>query len=184
VNIIVKMALKFKFFLNNMILRLTQKLAKKIKEAPAASLASEVNPYADWSGHVFTADRTQYIIVSNTMSLYSMVFYGSGVTDLSRFMGDLQSFMADYMSRDGYEFQFRRFIVPEMTEIRISKLTDRQVIGSMDDLVYNCKVHLIENGLSPFDAAQRINDMPMSYLNYASPKEAFARMKPEAENFS
>jgi hypothetical protein len=28
------------------------------------------NPYADWSCHLFTADRTQYIILSNTASLY------------------------------------------------------------------------------------------------------------------
>lgn len=39
-----------------MIFRLSQKLAKKIKEAPSQSLPPDPNPFADWSAHLFTAD--------------------------------------------------------------------------------------------------------------------------------
>ena len=58
-----------------MILRLSQKLAKKLKEGTLTSLPLDENHYADWSAHLFTADRTQYIIVTNTQSLYSVVMY-------------------------------------------------------------------------------------------------------------
>jgi hypothetical protein len=63
-----------------MIFRLSQKLAKKVKAAPTDVLSPELNPYADWSGHLFTSDRTQFILLTNTASLYSTVIHGRGVT--------------------------------------------------------------------------------------------------------
>lgn len=68
--------LHFGFDLNNspdtlMIFRLSQKLAKKLKVGALPSLPPDQNPYADWSANLFTADRTQYIILTNTQSLYS-----------------------------------------------------------------------------------------------------------------
>jgi hypothetical protein len=61
---------------NTMVFRLSQKLGKKLKEGTLPSLPPDENPYADWSAHLFTADRTQYIIVTNTKSLYSVVMFG------------------------------------------------------------------------------------------------------------
>ena len=37
-----------------MIFRLSQKLAKKLKEGSLPSLPLDENPYADWSAHLFT----------------------------------------------------------------------------------------------------------------------------------
>jgi uncharacterized protein DUF6933 len=56
-----------------MIFRLTQKLASKIHVRLSRCLTPAENPFADWTGHLFTADRAQYIIVANTVSLYSVV---------------------------------------------------------------------------------------------------------------
>ena len=64
-----------------MILRLSQKLNTKIKAGTLKAMPLDDNPYADWSCHLFTADRTQYIIMSNTKSLYSCVMYGKGITE-------------------------------------------------------------------------------------------------------
>lgn len=61
-----------------MIFRLSQKLATKIKEGKLPEISLDENPYADWSCHLFTVDCTQYIILSNTKSLYSCVMYGKG----------------------------------------------------------------------------------------------------------
>jgi len=56
-----------------MIFRLSQKLATKLKEGSLPEVPLDENPYADWSAHLFTADRAQYIIVTNTRALYSVV---------------------------------------------------------------------------------------------------------------
>ena len=64
-----------------MILRLSSKLATKIKVTPKAVLPLEANLLADWSGHLFTADRTQYLVLTNTASLYSAIAYARGMTN-------------------------------------------------------------------------------------------------------
>jgi hypothetical protein len=61
-----------------MILRLSQKLCAKIKASKLAEAPLDENPLADWSCHLFTADRTQFIILCNTPSLYSCVMLGKG----------------------------------------------------------------------------------------------------------
>jgi hypothetical protein len=44
-----------------MIIRVSAKLGKKIHVMPTQSLSLDANPFADWSAHIFTADRTQYM---------------------------------------------------------------------------------------------------------------------------
>jgi hypothetical protein len=48
-----------------MIFRLSHKLAKKLKIPLPKSVPADPNPFADWSGHFFTADRSQYLQASN-----------------------------------------------------------------------------------------------------------------------
>ena len=160
-----------------MIFRFTQKIAKKIKESPTLSCPVASNPYIDWSAHLFTAERAHYIIITNSTSLYSVILHGRGITDDAGFIDHAMSGMADFMCHDGYEFQFRRLIAPHATETLFVKLSDRRVLGSMNDLIRMAKWHLIEGQVSPFDAAEKINKSPMSYLDYDHPKRAFGKMK-------
>ena len=64
-----------------MIFRLSQKLNAKIKAGTLPALPLDENPFADWSAGLFLVGRTQYILLSNTKSLYSTVLPGKGVTD-------------------------------------------------------------------------------------------------------
>ncbi len=63
--------------LGGVIFRISQKLNAKIKAGSLDALPLLENPFADWSAHLFTADRTQYVIVCNTKTLYSIVMYGN-----------------------------------------------------------------------------------------------------------
>jgi len=63
-----------------MIFRLTQKLAKKIHEFPVKSVLPAENPYLDWTADLFYVNRAQYVIATNTQSLYSVIMHGKGVT--------------------------------------------------------------------------------------------------------
>ena len=137
------------------------------------------NPYADWSAHLFTADRTQYIIVTNTKSLYSVVMYGKGITDGSEFISRALSTLREFMEDDGQAFVYRRFIAPASKSVRFAKALDRSVTGSMNDMIYHAKFWLLEREMSPFDVGTKLNEMPMSALKdansggYGIPREAF-----------
>ena len=164
-----------------MIFRLSQKIAKKIKVGPTESPPLDANQYADWSAHLFIADRTQYVILTNTASLYSMVMYGRGIANDNQFIKAALDALHEFMADDGQEFIFRRFIAPSSATVQFSKALNRSVTGSMNDLVYHAQMWLTEGESSPFDASCKLNEMPMSALKYANPREVFKGLQVEHE---
>ncbi|MEX0867448.1 MAG: hypothetical protein WD030_08815 [Pirellulales bacterium] len=159
--------------------RLSQKFATKIHEKPTKSLPLDENPYADWSGHLFTADRTQYVIVTNTASLYSALLFGRGITDDNQFLRRALDTIREVMDDDGLEFIHRRFVAPSTGMVQFSMALNRSVTGSMNDMVQCAKFLLAEEELSPFDVAFKLNEMPMSALKYVDPREALKYLEIE-----
>jgi Domain of unknown function (DUF6933) len=165
-----------------MILRLSQKLNAKIKAGPLKAMPLDKDPYADWSCHLFTADRTQYILVSNTQSLYSCVLYGKGITNdcvfIERVLGSLRQFMED----DGQAFCYQTFVAPTSGTVRFAKALNRSVVGSMNDLIGHAMGRLEYGDISPHDLGFHLNDTLLSALaaskadKYGKPKEAFRRL--------
>jgi hypothetical protein len=161
-----------------MIFRLSHKLNTKIKAGTLGALPLHQNPLADWSAHLFVAARTQYILLSNTKSLYSTVLYGKGITNDSNFIERALSSVREFMDDDEQGFVYRRFIAPASASIRFAKALDRSVTGSMNDLINHATAWLAEGDISPFDIGFRLNEIPMSVLAgsgsaYGIPREAF-----------
>jgi hypothetical protein len=162
-----------------MIFRLSQKLSTKIKADTLRALALDENPFADWSASLFVADRTQYILLSNTRSLYSTVMYGKGITNDSNFIERALSNLREFMEADGQEFVYHRFIVPATASVCFAKALDRSVTGSMNDLVKHATYWLAQGDISPFDVGFRLNDILLSALArsesfpYGTPRDAF-----------
>lgn len=161
-----------------MIFRLSQKLNKKIKAGTLNEMPVDENLYADWSAHLFTADRVQFIILTNTASLYSCVMYGKGITDDSRFIERALSTIRDFTADDGQQFVYRKFIAPASGTVDFAKALNRSVTGSMNDHVQAAKLYLADD-MAPSEIGYRLNETPMSALvnsegrKYASPNEAF-----------
>ena len=172
-----------------MIFRLSQKLAKKLKEGNLPSLPLDENPYADWSAHLFTADRAQYIIVTNTKALYSVIMCGKGITNGGLFIDRALSCIREFMEDDGQTFIYQRFIAPASGSVRFGKALDRSVTGSINELVKFAKVWLEEGEISPHDVGFKLNDVLLSALArsksefYWKPKEAFKSLieRPESK---
>ena len=162
-----------------MILRLSQKLCTKIKAGSLKTMPLDDNPFADWSAHVFVVDRTQYIIVSNTKSLYSTVLFGKGITDDSHFIERALSSIREFMQDDGQEFVYRRFIIPASGSVTFAKALNRSVTGSVNDLINHATAWLADGELSPHDVGFKLNDVLLSSLArskadfYRKPREAF-----------
>jgi hypothetical protein len=156
-----------------MILRLSQKLCTKIKAGMLSEMPPDESPYTDWSCHLFTADHTQYVMLTNTKSLYSCVMLGRGITDSGIFIDRTMSSFREFMEADGQAFVFQKFVAPNCEAVSFAKALNRSVTGSMNDMVVHAKMWLTEGGLSPFDVGFKLNDMPMSALGYAKPLKAF-----------
>ena len=162
-----------------MILRLSQKLAKKLKEGNLPTIPLDEDPYADWSAHLFTVARTQYIIVTNTRALYSVVMYGRGITDYSDFINQTLSTLREFMEDDGQSFVYQRFIAPAGGSVQFAKALDRSVTGSINELVKFAKCWLDSDEISPFEVGFKLNDVLLSALasskkdGYGKPNKAF-----------
>jgi hypothetical protein len=165
-----------------MIIRLSQKLTAKIKAGPLATVPLDENPYADWSAHVFVAGRIQYILLSNTKSLYSTIMYGSGITDDRRFMNRALSNIRDFMEVDGQEFVYQRLIAPSADKVRLAKALKRSVTGSMNDLIVHATALLSDGERAPCDVGTELNEVLLSSLGsggaekYGKPRDAFKAM--------
>jgi hypothetical protein len=165
-----------------MIFRLTQKLNAKIKAGTLPTLPPDDNPFADWSAHLFLVDRAQYILLSNTKSLYSTVMYGKGITDDARFIERALSNLREFLEEDRYESIYRGFIAPASATVQFAKALDRRVTGSMNDLIHQAKYLLADGELSPHDVGFKLNEVPLSAIatsraeKYGTPREAFRRL--------
>lgn len=158
-----------------MIFRLAQKLNTKIKAGTLATLPLDENPFADWSAHLFVADRTQYILLSNTKSLYSTVMCGKGVTDGGYFIERALSNIREFMQDDGLEFVYQRFIAPASASVRFAKALNRSVTGSMNDMTKHAAYDLAEGDIAPFEIGSRLNGIPMSALKHDGSTHGFPR---------
>jgi hypothetical protein len=165
-----------------MILRLSQKLNTKIKAGTLKPMTLDKNPYADWSCHLFTADRTQYILVSNTKALYSSVLYGKGITNDCVFIERVLSSLREFMEDDGQAFIYQKFVAPSSATVSFAKALNRSVTGSMNDLIGQATWSLEAGDVAPHDLGFGLNETPLSAIatsksdKYGKPNEAFKRL--------
>jgi len=168
-----------------MILRLSQKLNTKINAGKLREMPLDENPFADWSCHLFRADRTQYILLSNTASLYSCVMYGAGITNEFRFIERALSTIREFMQDDEQALIYEKFIAPSSGTVRFAKALNRKVTGSMNELVLAATDSLELNEIPPHDVGFDLNDLLLSAIatkesrRYGRPKEAFMRLSVE-----
>lgn len=168
-----------------MILRLSQNLNTKIDAGKLTDMPLDENPYADWSCRLFTADRTQYIILSNPVSLYSCVMYGKGITDDSRFIERALSTIREFMENDGQAFVYQKFIAPASATVSFAKALNRKVTGSMNELVMTATSSLKSGEVAPHVVGFDLNDLLLSAIAtkedrfYGKPREAFKRLLAE-----
>lgn len=162
-----------------MIIRLTAKLAAKLGVTTTEPSPPDPNPFADWSAHLFTAGHRQYLLITNTCTLYSVVMPGKGITSPGVFLTAMRNCLAEYLAYDELGSAFDRLIVPAMDTIRFSKALNRSVTGSMNDLIHLARCYMADGDMSLLGASYEMNKAPMSYLEHKSPGAAFRSLIPE-----
>lgn len=164
-----------------MILRLSQRLARKIQAGPFAEMPSADHPWDDWSCRLFVAQRTEYIIISNTASLYSCVMPGQEIVDPDGFLNRLRYTMGGFFKADQQPHAYQRLIAAASAGVTFAKFVDRSVMVSMADHVHGSKLFL-SDGLPTNEIGVRLNNTPMRVLmdcagrRYARPREVFERL--------
>jgi hypothetical protein len=160
-----------------MVLRATNKLARKLKIQSLQKYGQKVSAFEEWYGHLFTADRIQYILLTNAYSLYSCVFPAKGVTTLRAF-ADLSGYwLTEVIKNDGCDDIIRRIVIQSYETIDVYATNNKGVLGSMNDMIANSKFYLSEYNLNPIKISKQLNDMPFGYLKYKNPSVVINEME-------
>ena len=164
-----------------MIFRLSHRLKTQLKHGPLSAAPLDGNIYADWSARSFIADRSRYILLSHTRSLYSVVMFGRGITHDGLFIRRALDNIREFMSEDGLGLIYMNFLAPATALVRFRKPLNKSVTGSMNELEATAKFYLQTGEWSPFAVGFKLNETLFSALalpgtgDYATPREAFKR---------
>jgi hypothetical protein len=165
-----------------MIIRLTGKLAKKIKENELMSVPMARNPFADWTARLFTVDRAQYILITNTATLYSVVMFGKSITNDNAFIHAMLDALRNLMEEDGLGEIYQQQVAPQTDRISFAKSASRSATSSMNQMSFEAEAYLSSGEVSPFEVSFHLNESLRSYeKEYHRPKEVF---RAEAEKLS
>lgn len=154
-----------------MIIRPTLKLAKKLNEPDLPpALGPAKDPLLDWHATLFRAERNQYILLMNSLSLYSVVLHGSGILDLPEFMRQALFTMRETMACDGLIFYPSR-IAPHTGGVSFCKTIGPSPLTSMNDLANRAARYLSADDRSPIEVGLLLNDIPLLSLHSHTPRE-------------
>ncbi len=164
-----------------MMFRLSQKLNTKIKAGALSALPLDEDALTDWSAHIFLGSRTQYILLCNSQSLYSMLLYGRGINSASEFVERAMRTIQAQMEFDGFGTAYERFIAPAGAAVRFAKALNRSVTGSMNDMTKQVLWSLAAGHSSLTEIGSRLHLTPMSALardrsTHGFPRDAFDAM--------
>ena len=160
-----------------MIIRFTDKLSKKLKLGKISRVEKCSGPFLEWYAHLFSVQRTQYILVAEATSLYTVIMYGRGVVDDNIFFQQFFSFLREKMEEFEGRMIFERIIAPNSDRITLSKTINKSVLGSIDDMVNMSKFVVESEDMSPFDLSDFLNNTPFKFIDYQTPLAAFKNMK-------
>ena len=160
-----------------MIIRFTDKLAKKMNLGEITKVDKDPGPFLDWYATVFVANRLQYILTTNASSLLSVVMHGRGIVDDNMFLNRFFHNLGEYLHDIGSGFVFDRILAPGSSIVILSKTINRSVLGSMNEIVAQSKIMLEDDDVSPWELTETINDIPFKAISYRSPVEAFKSLR-------
>jgi hypothetical protein len=158
-----------------MIFRLSERLNTKVKAGTLATVPLDENPFADWSAGLFLVGRSQYILLTNTNSLYSTVLACKGITDEKNFVERALSSLREFMDADGQVGVYERLVAPVSGSVRFAKALNRSVTGSKNDMTKHAAFWLAEGDVSPIEIGSRLKGIPMSALKHEGPTHGFGR---------
>ena len=160
-----------------MIVRFTEKLSKKLKIGPMTKVERDPGPFLEWYANLFTVNRTQFILVTEAKSLFSVVIYGRGVVDDNIFINHFLGFLREYLDEKGNRLIFEKIIGPKSAQITMSKTLSKSILGSMNDMVSMSKFMSQREDVSPMYLTELINETPFKAIDYQSPIEAFGNLR-------
>lgn len=154
-------------------LRPTKMLARRLGIALPAMPPPVANRVADWCVHEFRDGGCRYLMLCNTASLYPIVTHARGVNDEGALIERCSEAMRLNFVGTEREFQFQRWIVPELTEVQWAPIPDKVVLSSVNEMIFMARQG---RDKSPVELSRWLAETPMKAIGHNSPDRVFPKL--------
>ncbi len=154
-------------------IRPTKMLARRLGLGLPKAPPEVTNRVADWCAHEFRVSRHRYLIFCNTAALYPVVTYGRGVTDGHSLVERLADGLKQCLMGTELEFQFQRWIVPELAVVQWAPIPGKSILSSVNEMIFQATYGLENRDYSLVDLSRWLARTPMTALGGNSPDRVF-----------
>lgn len=150
------------------ILRCTQKLLSELKLRPSDSM-QQPNELSGWHATLLRIDRRKCVLFTHDATLYSFFVYGLKKPDFENFREVFRQNLFKILMAENLPQKHIELFLDDIREIDISKTNNRSVLGSMNDLTFQLKYQIADEGGIEFADISKLvhglNRIPMSAID-------------------
>ncbi len=149
------------------ILRCTQKLLSELKLKPSDSM-QQPSELSSWHANLLRIDRRKCVLFTHDTTLYSFFVPGLKKPDFKNFREVFRQNLFKSLMAENFSQKHIEIFLDDIREIEISKTNNRSVLGSMNDLTFQVRCQIAdEGGIEIADITKLIHDLnriPMSAI--------------------
>lgn len=159
------------------LIQCTKKLLKEMG-LKGKDLATEQpsESFPNWHANLIYIERRKCVLFTNDETLLNFLVADRSRAEIRELSDMFRDHLQAMLTREGIDKTEREEIAKAYGEIHFSTSNSRSVLGSMNDLAYNYKLHVLDQGgLQRCDLPgiiRRLNRMPMGAIDYKLPVEA------------
>lgn len=149
-----------------MIIRLSNDMQKKVGLRLSEAAAPSSDFLQDWTLHLFLCRGRQFIIITNSISLFSTVLAGKGIQSGKTLVRELFPVLVQVHEAMGLGSASAKLKGVDANQVTFSKVGNRALTGSMNDIILYARSIMEEEPVSLEDIAQTIDQNILRFTNY------------------
>ena len=168
------------------VIRCTGKLLKELRIQPVDKVPPEIDKVKEWHANLIHIQRRKCLLITHSMSLYSLVILGVRRKELDNFAEVFNRNLAKNLAADQVNYpSFFDFGHSEI-DLIYTKTNNRSILGSMNDLVYSIDYKVWDwggpNEANSVKVGQYLNEIPMGAIGHAFPLRELRFVLSERDN--
>jgi len=152
-----------------MILRATNKLAKKLNIHSLQKYDNKCSAFEEWYWNIFTVDRKQYILFTNAYSLFFVVMPGKGINSLEKFSNMTSIWLSELLKEENCDNLISRLVISPDDMFDVYATNNRSVLSTMNEMIYIAQDYIIEEQPTIIEISKTVNRIIYSPIDYEKP---------------
>jgi hypothetical protein len=159
-----------------MILRATNKLAKKLNLKSLNKNDNKSSAFEEWYGNLFTAERKQYLIFTNAYSLFSVIMPGKGINSLEKFSDITSIWLSELLKEVNCDNLISRLVIKPNEIFDVYATNNRSVLSIMNEMVFFAQMDIIEEHPPLIEISKMVNNLIYGPIDYERPLNVIKQM--------